>query len=113
MIKHIFTISSLIASVLHIQMYHSPLIAFQIVLVTRYWTKFNIAAVCVSVLLFFICTRITHSAVLFRRSPSDYLFIGTLVLISSLSYSIHFCHLSDVAPGCGHFNIHYCRNCWI
>ncbi|KAI3368297.1 hypothetical protein L3Q82_008009 [Scortum barcoo] len=48
----------------------------EIVLVTRYWTKFNIAAVCVSLLLFFICTRITHGSRLFQRAPGDYLFIG-------------------------------------
>ncbi|KAM4547872.1 phospholipid-transporting ATPase IC [Odontesthes bonariensis] len=48
----------------------------EIVLMTRYWTKFNIAAVCVSVVLFFICTRITHSPQLFQRSPSDYFFLG-------------------------------------
>uniref|UniRef100_A0A3Q3J0D8 Phospholipid-transporting ATPase n=1 Tax=Monopterus albus TaxID=43700 RepID=A0A3Q3J0D8_MONAL len=48
----------------------------QITLRTRYWTKFNIAAVCVSVVLFFICTRITHNVHLFKRSPVDYNFFG-------------------------------------
>ncbi|XP_042272962.1 phospholipid-transporting ATPase IC [Thunnus maccoyii] len=48
----------------------------EITLLTRNWTKFNIAAVCVSVVLFFICTRITHNPRLFQRSPSDYLFLG-------------------------------------
>ncbi|XP_070764399.1 phospholipid-transporting ATPase IC [Enoplosus armatus] len=48
----------------------------EIVLVTKYWTKFNIAAVCVSLGLFFICSRITHSTHLFKRSPSDYHFLG-------------------------------------
>ncbi|XP_022615153.1 phospholipid-transporting ATPase IC-like [Seriola dumerili] len=48
----------------------------EIMLLTRYWTKFNIAAVCVSLLLFFIFTRITHNNRLFQRSPSDYHFIG-------------------------------------
>ncbi|XP_059196383.1 phospholipid-transporting ATPase IC [Centropristis striata] len=48
----------------------------EVVLLTRYWTKFNLAALCVSVGLFFICSRITHSARLFQKSPSDYLFIG-------------------------------------
>ncbi|CAG5864928.1 unnamed protein product [Menidia menidia] len=48
----------------------------EIVLITRYWTKVSVAAVCLSVVMFFICTRITHSAPLFRRSPSDYLFLG-------------------------------------
>nr|XP_020479880.1 phospholipid-transporting ATPase IC-like [Monopterus albus] len=48
----------------------------EITLRTRYWTKFNIAAVCVSVVLFFICTRITHNVHLFKRSPVDYNFFG-------------------------------------
>ncbi|XP_049443186.1 phospholipid-transporting ATPase IC [Epinephelus fuscoguttatus] len=48
----------------------------EVTLLTRYWTKFNIATVCVSVVFFFICTRITHSARIFERSPSDYYFIG-------------------------------------
>ncbi|XP_020487724.3 phospholipid-transporting ATPase IC [Labrus bergylta] len=48
----------------------------EIVLLTRFWTKFNIAAVCVSVVLFFICTRITHNSRLFERAPSDYYFLG-------------------------------------
>uniref|UniRef100_A0A3Q1G781 ATPase phospholipid transporting 8B3 n=1 Tax=Acanthochromis polyacanthus TaxID=80966 RepID=A0A3Q1G781_9TELE len=47
----------------------------EIVLLTRHWTKFNIAAVCVSVLLFFICTSICHSTRLFQNSPSDYIFL--------------------------------------
>ncbi|XP_074491906.1 phospholipid-transporting ATPase IC isoform X2 [Sebastes fasciatus] len=48
----------------------------EVVLVTRYWTKFNVATVCVSVVLFFLCTKITHSTILFKRSPSDYYFLG-------------------------------------
>ncbi|XP_015238140.1 PREDICTED: phospholipid-transporting ATPase IC-like isoform X1 [Cyprinodon variegatus] len=48
----------------------------EIVMVTKYWTKFSIAAVCVSVVLFFICTRITHSTRLFQSSPADYYFLG-------------------------------------
>ncbi|XP_071778034.2 phospholipid-transporting ATPase IC [Centroberyx gerrardi] len=48
----------------------------EVVLLTRYWTKFNIAAVCVSVLMYFICTRITHSPRLFQNSPADYFFPG-------------------------------------
>ncbi|XP_037626909.1 phospholipid-transporting ATPase IC isoform X1 [Sebastes umbrosus] len=48
----------------------------EVVLVTRYWTKFNVATVCVSVVLFFLCTKITHSTILFKRSPSDYYFFG-------------------------------------
>ncbi|XP_029356232.1 phospholipid-transporting ATPase IC isoform X2 [Echeneis naucrates] len=48
----------------------------EVTLLTRYWTKFNIAAVCVSVVMFFICTRGTHSVHLFKRSPRDYYFLG-------------------------------------
>ncbi|XP_041646707.1 phospholipid-transporting ATPase IC isoform X1 [Cheilinus undulatus] len=48
----------------------------EVVLLTRYWTKFNIAAVCISVLLFFICSKITQSRRLFEKAPSDYFFIG-------------------------------------
>ncbi|XP_068175342.1 phospholipid-transporting ATPase IC [Antennarius striatus] len=48
----------------------------EIVLVTKHWTKFNIAAVIVSVVLFFITTRITQSNRLFEGSPIDYDFIG-------------------------------------
>uniref|UniRef100_A0A3P8QYI0 Phospholipid-transporting ATPase n=2 Tax=Astatotilapia calliptera TaxID=8154 RepID=A0A3P8QYI0_ASTCA len=48
----------------------------QIILLTRHWTKFNIAAVIVSVGLFFICTRITHNRFLFEQSPKEYIFLG-------------------------------------
>ncbi|XP_061636277.1 phospholipid-transporting ATPase IK isoform X2 [Phyllopteryx taeniolatus] len=48
----------------------------EMVLLTRNWTKFNIGAVCVSLLLYFICSRITHSKFLFQRAPADYLFYG-------------------------------------
>ncbi|XP_077964706.1 phospholipid-transporting ATPase IC isoform X1 [Gasterosteus aculeatus] len=48
----------------------------EIVLLTRYWTKFNALAVLVSVVLFFLCTRITHGSFLFRKAPNDYYFIG-------------------------------------
>ncbi|MEQ2250380.1 hypothetical protein ILYODFUR_000148, partial [Ilyodon furcidens] len=47
-----------------------------IVMLTRYWTKFSIAVVCISVVLFFLCTRITHSTRLFQSSPVDYYFLG-------------------------------------
>ncbi|KAK7889658.1 hypothetical protein WMY93_025218 [Mugilogobius chulae] len=48
----------------------------EISLQTKYWTKFNIASVCVSVLLYFLCTKITHNERLFKRAPQDYYFIG-------------------------------------
>ncbi|XP_029987778.1 phospholipid-transporting ATPase IC [Sphaeramia orbicularis] len=50
--------------------------SIEIVQMTKYWTKFNIAAVCVSVLMYFPCSRITHSSRLFEKSPKDYFFIG-------------------------------------
>ncbi|XP_060934887.1 phospholipid-transporting ATPase IC [Limanda limanda] len=49
----------------------------EIMLVTRYWTRINIATVGVSVVLYFIVTSITQSRFLFQRSPTDYFFIGT------------------------------------
>ncbi|XP_014907066.1 phospholipid-transporting ATPase IC [Poecilia latipinna] len=51
-------------------------VTVEIVILTKYWTKFNIAALCVSVVMFFICTRITHSTRLFQSSPVDYFFLG-------------------------------------
>ncbi|XP_008305292.1 phospholipid-transporting ATPase IC [Cynoglossus semilaevis] len=50
--------------------------SIEIILVTRYWTKFNIAALCTCVLLYFIFTRIAHSMRLFQLSPTDFSFIG-------------------------------------
>ncbi|XP_018522909.2 LOW QUALITY PROTEIN: phospholipid-transporting ATPase IC [Lates calcarifer] len=49
---------------------------FEIMLLTKYWTKFSLAALCVSVVMFFICTRITHNKRLFEREPYEYNFIG-------------------------------------
>lgn len=63
---------------------------YQIVLLTKYWTRFSVAAVCVSVGMFFICSRITHSGRLFQRSPSDYYFLGNSLLTSCLG-SVHVC----------------------
>ncbi|KAM9848920.1 phospholipid-transporting ATPase IC [Aulostomus maculatus] len=51
-------------------------VTIEIVLVTRFWTKFNVAAVCCSIGLFIVFTRITHSKHLFQRSPADYYFLG-------------------------------------
>lgn len=86
-------ISALIATVLYIQIHHALLITVslfvcQIILLTKHWTKYNIAALCVSVVLMFICTRVTHNARLFQRSPVDYNFIGTLLLISAQAFSL-------------------------
>ncbi|XP_054646109.1 phospholipid-transporting ATPase IC isoform X1 [Dunckerocampus dactyliophorus] len=46
------------------------------VLMSRHWTKFNIGAVCYSLLMFFVCTKITQSKFLFQRAPLDYVFFG-------------------------------------
>ncbi|KAM3876114.1 phospholipid-transporting ATPase IC [Diretmus argenteus] len=48
----------------------------EVTLLTRYWTKFNAAAVCVSVVIFFIFSRITHSFFLFQLLPTAYYFPG-------------------------------------
>lgn len=95
------------STVLYIQVPHPPpllipvfLFVFQIIMVTKYWTKHNIAAVCISVVLMFICMRITHNARLFERSPADYIFIGTLryAHLSAGLLFIYFCLSNDVAP---------------
>lgn len=56
------------------------LIVFQIGLLTQYWTKFNVASLIVSVILFFLVTRITQSQFLFQKSPLDYPFVGMVPL---------------------------------
>ncbi|XP_029607201.1 phospholipid-transporting ATPase IC [Salmo trutta] len=48
----------------------------EIILLTRHWTKWSVAAMCVSFGLFFVCTPITHSPKLFEKSPIDYYFPG-------------------------------------
>ncbi|XP_029939575.1 phospholipid-transporting ATPase IC [Salarias fasciatus] len=48
----------------------------EVLMVTRFWTKYNILAVCFSVVMFFICSRITQSPGLYQRAPSDYTYIG-------------------------------------
>lgn len=48
----------------------------EVVLVTQYWTKYNLASIFASVGFYFLCTKITHSPVLFRRFPADYPFTG-------------------------------------
>lgn len=53
---------------------------FQIGLVTQYWTKFNVIFLIISVILFFIITKITQGPYLFQMSPKDYLFIGMILL---------------------------------
>ncbi|KAM6962998.1 phospholipid-transporting ATPase IC [Aplochiton taeniatus] len=48
----------------------------EVSMATRYWTKFSIAAVLGSIVMYFVCTRITQNEKLFQRSPTDYYFPG-------------------------------------
>ncbi|XP_053094267.1 phospholipid-transporting ATPase IC [Pangasianodon hypophthalmus] len=48
----------------------------EIILRTTYWTKYNFAAVFVSLVLFFLSTIILHGPRLFTSSPKDYSFFG-------------------------------------
>ncbi|XP_053369537.1 phospholipid-transporting ATPase IC, partial [Clarias gariepinus] len=48
----------------------------EIILNTKCWTKYNFAAVLVSLVLFFLSTIILHSPRLFTLSPKDYAFFG-------------------------------------
>ncbi|XP_051549616.1 phospholipid-transporting ATPase IC isoform X1 [Myxocyprinus asiaticus] len=48
----------------------------EVILHTKYWTKFSIAAVIFSLLVFFLSTLALHSARLFTASPKDYFFLG-------------------------------------
>ncbi|KAI5620717.1 phospholipid-transporting ATPase IC isoform X2, partial [Silurus asotus] len=49
----------------------------EIILHTKYWTKYNVAAVCLSLGLFFLSTIILHSPRPFTSSPKDFSFFGT------------------------------------
>ncbi|TTK63268.1 Phospholipid-transporting ATPase IK [Bagarius yarrelli] len=51
-------------------------VTVEIILHTKYWTKYNVAAVFVSLMLFFLSTIILHSPRLFTLSPKDYSFFG-------------------------------------
>ncbi|XP_053491012.1 phospholipid-transporting ATPase IC-like [Ictalurus furcatus] len=52
----------------------------EISLQTKYWTKYNFAAVFLSLVLFFLSTIILHSPRLFTSSPKDYNFFGILFI---------------------------------
>ncbi|KAK2868944.1 hypothetical protein Q7C36_000815 [Tachysurus vachellii] len=52
------------------------LVTVEIILRTQYWTKYNFAAVFVSLVLFFLSTIVLHSPRLFTGSPKDYSFFG-------------------------------------
>lgn len=59
----------------------------QVVLVTQYWTKYNVISIFASVGFYFLCTKITQSFGPFHRFPADYPFIGTDLLICCTVYS--------------------------
>ncbi|KAK2906994.1 hypothetical protein Q8A67_005979 [Cirrhinus molitorella] len=48
----------------------------EVILHTKFWTKFNVAAVVFSLVAFFLSTLALHSARLFTASPKDYFFLG-------------------------------------
>ncbi|KAG5275744.1 hypothetical protein AALO_G00124090 [Alosa alosa] len=51
----------------------------EIIIQTKYWTKYNIAAVILSFVLYFLSTLILHSPRLHSRSPNDYIFPGVSI----------------------------------
>uniref|UniRef100_A0AAY4D1D0 P-type phospholipid transporter n=1 Tax=Denticeps clupeoides TaxID=299321 RepID=A0AAY4D1D0_9TELE len=52
-------------------------VTIEIIIQTRYWTKYNIAAICLSLALYFILTLIVHSKILHDKLPADFYFTGT------------------------------------
>ncbi|KAK3561561.1 hypothetical protein QTP86_008941 [Hemibagrus guttatus] len=64
-------------------------VTVEIILQTKYWTKYNFAAVFVSLVLFFLSTIILHSPRLFTGSPKDYSFFGILFLLICQNINIH------------------------
>ncbi|KAL7866652.1 hypothetical protein AOLI_G00144660 [Acnodon oligacanthus] len=48
----------------------------EMILETKFWTKYNLATVLLSQVLFFLSTVILHSPRLFTAFPHDYVFIG-------------------------------------
>uniref|UniRef100_A0A8B9KZG7 Phospholipid-transporting ATPase n=1 Tax=Astyanax mexicanus TaxID=7994 RepID=A0A8B9KZG7_ASTMX len=48
----------------------------EIILQTRFWTKYNCAAVLFSLVVFFLSSVILHSPRLFTSFPNDYIFFG-------------------------------------
>ncbi|RXN31097.1 phospholipid-transporting ATPase IC-like protein [Labeo rohita] len=57
----------------------------EVILHTKFWTKFSVAAVIFSLVAFFLSTLALHGARLFTASPKDYFFLG-----------IHVCRLISV-----------------
>lgn len=52
----------------------------QIGLVIQYWTKYNVASLVLSLILFFVITKITQSPLVFESDPLDLPFVGTTLL---------------------------------
>ncbi|KAI7791325.1 putative phospholipid-transporting ATPase IC [Triplophysa rosa] len=48
----------------------------EVVLKTKYWTKYSFAAIVFSLVAFFLSTFVLHSTRLFTASPKDYFFLG-------------------------------------
>ncbi|KAI2650373.1 Phospholipid-transporting ATPase IK [Labeo rohita] len=48
----------------------------EVILHTKFWTKFSVAAVIFSLVAFFLSTLALHGARLFTASPKDYFFLG-------------------------------------
>lgn len=107
----LFTISSLLATVLYIQMYHSPLIVSvhlsdyagdQILDQVQYSS-----CVCLSGFILHLYQDHPQHPPVSESTQRLFLYRYTSTDLSARLLFIHLCHLSDVALGCGHFNIHY------
>uniref|UniRef100_A0A8C1XFQ3 Phospholipid-transporting ATPase n=1 Tax=Cyprinus carpio TaxID=7962 RepID=A0A8C1XFQ3_CYPCA len=64
----------------------------EVILHTKFWTKYSVAAVVFSLVAFFLSTLALHSTRLFTASPKDYFFLG-----------IHVCrliivHVKNISP---------------
>ncbi|XP_055074307.2 phospholipid-transporting ATPase IC [Misgurnus anguillicaudatus] len=51
----------------------------EVILNTKFWTKYSVAAIIFSLLAFFLSTLALHSTRLFTLSPKDYFFLGASV----------------------------------
>ncbi|XP_042605482.1 phospholipid-transporting ATPase ID-like [Cyprinus carpio] len=51
-------------------------ITVEVILHTKFWTKYSVAAVVFSLVAFFLSTLALHSTRLFTASPKDYFFLG-------------------------------------
>ncbi|XP_063057432.1 phospholipid-transporting ATPase IC [Engraulis encrasicolus] len=51
----------------------------EVAIKTKYWTKYNVVALSLSLLLYFVSTLILHSPRLHSRAPNDYIFPGASI----------------------------------